>query len=324
MTVGEIQAFLGEDWERMRTLLRETLRSDVEILDRTNASLLANGGKMLRPMLSLLVSKACGGIDEECVRVAVASELLHNATLLHDDVLDDGQCRRGAPTVLSTLGAKPSVLIGDFWLVKTMTTVLHCGEHFSEVSDLFSRTEQDLVEGELLQMAKAGSGDTSEEDYMKIIYLKTASLFQTVCASAAIAAEASESYVAALKEYGRLLGMAFQIKDDIMDYEGGPLGKPAGADLKEGKITLPLLGALGKLEKTRADEVRELVAQAPQRPENCVEVSELVKALDGTLYARRRLEDFVNRAKDALSVLPASRAKEYLLQLADFCAYRES
>ena len=256
MSVKEIQAYLGEDWSKVKALLDESLHSQVEILDRTNSALLANGGKMLRPMLSLLVSKACGKVNDECIRVAAASELLHNATLQHDDVLDDGRFRRGAPTVFSTLGAKPSVLIGDFWLVRTMTTVLHCGEHFREVSDLFSKTEQDLVEGELLQMAKAVSGDTSEDDYMKIIYLKTASLFQTICSGAALAAGAPEGCANALKEYGRLLGMAFQIKDDILDYEGESLGKPVGADLREGKITLPLIGVLRKVDAARESEIR--------------------------------------------------------------------
>ena len=323
MSVKEIQAYLGEDWSKVKALLSESMHSQVEILDKTNSSLLANGGKMLRPMLSLLVSKACGGINDEGIRVAAASELLHNATLLHDDVLDDGRFRRGAPTVFSTLGAKPSVLIGDFWLVRTMTTVLHCGKHFREVSDLFSKTEQDLVEGELLQMAKAGSGDTSEEDYMKIIYLKTASLFQTVCAGAALAAGAPSGCVAAVKEYGRLLGMAFQIKDDILDYEGESLGKPTGADLKEGKITLPLIGALRKLDPVRESQVRQMVLDIPGKGGDCTAVAALVREFDGTGYAGIRLEEYIRKAKEALGVLPDSQAKGYLLQLADYCAYRQ-
>ena len=322
MTVGQIQAFLGEDWKRVQTLLKESLRSDVELLDRTNASLLDNGGKMLRPMLSLLVSKVCGGINDECVRVAAASELLHNATLLHDDVLDDGRCRRGMPTVLSTLGAKPSVLIGDFWLVKTMTTVLHCGPHSTQVSDLFSKTEQDLVEGELLQMAKAASGDTSEDDYLRIIYLKTASLFQTVCAAAALAADASEQEAQAVTEYGKLLGMAFQIKDDILDYEGDSIGKPVGADLKEGKITLPLLGALSKVDAERESEIRKVVSAVPQQPGVFATVSEMVRKLDGTGYAHLKLQEYVKQAKEALATLPDTQARNYLLQLADYCTYR--
>lgn len=323
MNAGEIQAYLGEDWKKVQELLREALRSDVEVLDRTNASLLANGGKMLRPMLSLLVSRACGSVSEECVRVAAASELLHNATLLHDDVLDDGRCRRGAPTVLSTLGAKPSVLIGDFWLVRTMAMVLHCGPHSNEVSDMFSKAEQDMVEGELLQMAKVGSGDTSEEDYMKIIYLKTASLFQAVCASAALAANASGSDARAVEEYGKLLGMAFQIKDDILDYGSSSLGKPVGADLKEGKITLPLLGALMKVDKAEESEIRKKVSSIPRQPGNHAGVAEMVEALDGKGYARRKLEEYVSLAKDAIGVLPQTQAKEYLLQLADYFSYRQ-
>ena len=323
MSVKEIQAYLGEDWSKVKALLSESLHSQVEILDKTNSSLLANGGKMLRPMLSLLVSKACGGINDEGIRVAAASELLHNATLLHDDVIDDGYFRRGAPTVLSTLGAKPSVLIGDFWLVRTMTTVLHCGKHFREVSDLFSKTEQDLVEGELLQMDKARNGDTSEEDYYRIIYLKTASLFQTICSGASLAAEASASCAAAVKEYGRLLGMAFQIRDDMLDYEGESLGKPTGADLKEGKITLPLIGALKKVDPEQESRIRQMVLAVPGQGGDFTAVTDLVKELDGTGYARQRLEEFVSGAKDAAGVLPDSQAKEYLLQLADYCAYRQ-
>ena len=323
MTAKEVRDYLGQDWDRVEALLAGSLRSSVEVLDRTNASLLANGGKMLRPMLALLAGRACGGVSEDGIRVAVASELLHNATLLHDDVLDDGRCRRGAPTVLSTLGAKPSVLIGDFWLVRTMTTLLGCGKHFRELLELFSLTEQDLVEGELLQMQKASSGDTSEEDYMRIIDLKTASLFRTVCAGAAIAADAPAALTETFLEYGRLLGLAFQIKDDIMDYEGGPMGKPSGTDLREGKITLPLLGALGRADAPEAEQIRRFVSEMPENPGNCAAVADFVRSLDGTGYARQRLDYYIGRAKDTLGVLPESQAREFLMQLADYCAYRQ-
>ena len=322
MGIKGIQEFLGEDWSKVEALLRGSLHSSVELLDRTNAHLSSNGGKMLRPVLSLLVSKACGTLNDDCIRVAASSELLHNATLLHDDVLDDSSVRRGAPTVLSTLGAKPSVLIGDFWLARAMDLVLRCENHSREILTCFSDTVQDLVEGEMLQMTKAGSGDTTEDDYLKIIYLKTASLFESVCTGAAIASESGSDSAAAVKKYGRLLGMAFQIKDDILDYEGEALGKPTGTDLKEGKITLPLLGAFKKMDGSQESEIRRRVSAFPPQPEDCREISDMVKTLDGAGYARIRLEEYVSQAKEALSALPDSPAKGCLLELADYCGYR--
>ena len=322
MIIKEIQEYLGEDWNKVEALLKESLHSRVEVIDRTNALISSNGGKMLRPVLSLLVSKACGAVNDDCVRVAASSELLHNATLLHDDVLDDSCCRRGAPTVLSTLGAKPSVLIGDFWLARAMALVLGCEAHSKEILACFSKTVQDLVEGEMFQMTKARSGDTTDEDYLRIIYLKTASLFQGVCSGAAMTAGCDGDCADAVTEYGRLLGMAFQIKDDILDYEGESLGKPTGTDLREGKITLPLLGALKKVDKLREGEIRKKVAGLPMAGE-CEEITEMVKTLDGTGYARVRLEEFVNQAKEAIRILPDSQAKGYLLELADYCAYRQ-
>ena len=322
MAVKEIQEFLGEDWSKVEALLKESLHSRVEVLDRTNAFLSSNGGKMLRPMLSLLVSKACGVVNDDCIRVAAASELLHNATLLHDDVLDDSYCRRGSPTVLSTLGAKPSVLIGDFWLARAMALVLGCEARSKEILACFSKTVQDLVEGEMLQMDKARSGDTTEDDYLSIIYLKTASLFQAVCSGAAMAAGSDAGSAAAAAEYGRLLGMAFQIKDDILDYEGESLGKPTGADLKEGKITMPLLGAFRRMDSRREKEIRKMVSAIPQAGE-CKEISDLVKKLDGAGYAGGRLEEYIRQAKDAAGALPASQAKDCLMELADYCAYRQ-
>ena len=322
MDPGQIRQFLGDDWTRAEALFKETLHSDVARLDKTNCYILENRGKMLRPALSLLVSRACGKPSEESVKVAVAAELLHNATLLHDDVLDDGSLRRGVPTVASMIGTKPSVLIGDFWLVKAMKTVLDCTRHTRQMADLFSKTVLDLVQGEMLQMEKAASGDTTEEDYLQIIYYKTASLFETVCAGAALSVDAPEQYAAAVSEYGRQLGLAFQIKDDILDYEGDALGKPVGADLRERKITLPLLGALKKVDALQEARIRQMVCDIPSQEENSRAVAGMVESLQGTRYAALRLEEYVSGAKDALHPLPDSEEKELLLRFADYCAYR--
>ena len=322
MDIRQVRHFLGEDWKKVEALFEETLHSDVHLLGRTHGYIRSNQGKMLRPVLSLLVSRACGTPGGDSVKAAVAAELLHNATLLHDDVLDDSTRRRGAPTVMSMLGAKASVLVGDFWLVKAMKTILACENHTKELSDIFAKTVLDLVEGEMLQMEKAGSGDTSEEDYLRIIYYKTASLFEAVCSSAALSVEAPQEAREAVTLYGKLLGMAFQIKDDILDYDGDALGKPVGADLREQKITLPLLGALRQMDADRETEVRQMVAGIGEHPSNCVRVAEMVRTLKGTNYAAERLEEYVKEAKESLRALPASEEKKMLLGIADYCAYR--
>ena len=325
MMLDEIKTFLGKDWKDTDARIRTSLGSDIDLLNKTNAAILSNNGKQLRPMVSLLVARACSGgrCTEDSIRFAAASELLHNATLLHDDVVDGSDKRRGMPTVMSLLGGPASVLIGDFWLVKAIKCILASPTHSEEVTRIFAKTLSDLAEGEMLQLQKSASGDTDEDDYLRIIYSKTASLFESACISAAISVEASPEVVEAVREYAVSLGIAFQIKDDILDYEGEALGKPTGTDLKEGKITLPLLGAFKKMDDRQEKEIRRMVSALPQQPEGCREISATVKALDGTGYAGLRLEEYVSQAKEAVGVLPDSPAKSCLLELADYCRYRK-
>ena len=180
MDLNEIKSFLGDDWKKVLEKIDEQLGSDIEVLDSTNRQILSHSGKQLRPMLSLLVARACsaGRITEASVCYAAASELLHNATLLHDDVADSSDERRGVPTIRSVMGASVSVLVGDYWLVKAMECILSCHTSLDgRVIRLFSRTLSDLAEGEMLQLQKAWSCYKNEEDYMRIIFNKTATLF---------------------------------------------------------------------------------------------------------------------------------------------------
>lgn len=317
--------FLGEDWTTMVGMMRESLRSDIPLLNRTNEAVLSNGGKMLRPMLSLLTARACGGrAVEASLRYAAASELLHNATLFHDDVADASNERRGAPTVAFLLGNTASVLLGDFWLVKAMEQILSTGELGNSVIRVFAKTLSDLAEGEMLQLEKAKLCDTSREDYFRIIYSKTASLFEAACVSAAMSVGASDEVVAAVREYGVSLGLAFQVKDDIMDYASdAPIGKPVGVDLMEQKITLPLLAALSSVDDGRNKAVRQLVRDIHSRPETCAEVRLFVEENDGIGRAKESLDELIVKAKAALSPLPESEEKHMLEQLADYTAYRD-
>ena len=326
MNRAEVIGYLGQDWKRCCERMNRALESDIDLLNRTNTSILEHSGKMLRPMLSLLVARALSSdsepLSEDSIRYATAVELLHNATLLHDDVADCSDTRRGVPTVMSLLGGPAAVLVGDFWLVRAVDEVLSAESHKLEVIALFSKTLSDLAEGEMFQLQKAGSDDTTEDDYLRIIYSKTASLFVTACVSAAKSVNASPEDEEMMRRYAKALGIAFQIKDDILDYAGGDLGKPVGQDLREQKITMPLLGALSSADSSTEQEIRSLVRGAADSKENCSRVLEFVGQRGGLEYARRRLDDYVRDAVSALAPLKPSQAKEYLVALAEYTASR--
>ena len=320
--IREIKAYLAGPMQEVSTLLEVSLKSDIALLDATNRSLLSQGGKLMRPMLSLLSAGACGGINADSVRFAAASELIHNATLLHDDVVDGASVRRGKPTVMSILNGPASVLVGDFWLVKAIRCILDADRYSERAIRLFSKTLSDLAEGEMLQMQKASDCDTTREDYIRIIYSKTASLFEVAALSGAVSAEAPEEWTAALAGYARNLGLAFQIKDDIFDYTGGDaLGKPVGIDLREQKITLPLLCALDSAPE-EAPAIRTLVGQISDHPELADNVRSFVLDHGGVEKAVDEMDKYIAEAVFCLEELPQSPEKSYLADLARFVGER--
>ena len=318
----EIIALLGGDWDRMRGIIRSTLGSDVPLLDEINTSILDNAGKMLRPLLTLLFARICNGgqTSEESLKNAAAVEILHNATLLHDDVADEAMTRRGIPTVLSRLGAVPAVLVGDFWLASAVT-LLSDSSDMKWTLDEFAHTLTNLAEGEMLQQQKAFTSDTTVEDYLRIIYCKTASLFVTACECGAKSVKADSAQMQAAGRYGKALGLAFQIRDDILDYSGDEkTGKPVGVDLQEQKITLPLLGALS----ASADEAqwRKKIHDIPTHPEFCGQIRRFVLSEGGVEYAEEKLNAYVADALQALEVFPDCREREILAYIAEDNAVR--
>jgi octaprenyl-diphosphate synthase len=320
--IREIKVYLAGPMQEVSTLLEASLKSDIVLLDATNRSLLSQGGKLMRPMLSLLSAGACGGINADSVRFAAASELIHNATLLHDDVVDGASVRRGKPTVMSILNGPASVLVGDFWLVKAICCILDADRYSERAIRLFSKTLSDLAEGEMLQMQKASDCDTTREDYIRIIYSKTASLFEAAALSGAVSAEAPEEWTAALAGFARNLGLAFQIKDDIFDYTGGDaLGKPVGIDLREQKITLPLLCALDSAPE-EAPAIRTLVGQISDHPELADNVRSFVLDHGGVEKAVEEMDKYIAEAVFCLEELPQSPEKSYLAELARFVGER--
>ncbi len=325
MDFNSIKEYLKEDLQKVNSVMVSSLSSEISLLDSTNKTLMSRSGKQIRPVLGLLVARACSGgfISKDTINYAAASELLHNATLLHDDVADNSPMRRGEPTVMSLLGGRASVLLGDYWLVKAMDVILAGGNSANKVMRIFASTLSDLAEGELLQLQKADSGDTQETDYYKIIYNKTASLFVASAVSAALSVGASDEKVKAVREFAKCLGLAFQIRDDIFDYqENTSTGKPAGMDLKERKITLPLLGALAQSDADKASEVRRMVCGIDEHPEYQSQILSFVKSNGGVEYARKRLGEYVDKAKIALRQLGASEAVSMLSDIAEFTAER--
>lgn len=309
---------LGADLNTMGEALKASLHSDVPLLNSINEDIMSRSGKMLRPTVAVAMARACnhGICTAEGIRYAAAVEILHNATLLHDDVADTASTRRGAPTVYSAYGPTPAVLVGDFWLSRAVR-LLRDSKDLSWIIEVFCQTLTDLSEGEMLQQQKAFLADTTEEDYLRIVYCKTASLFVAACTSAVKSSGGDPAYMEAARNYGESLGIAFQIKDDIMDYScGEEAGKPSGIDLLEQKITLPLLGAIRN--SGREAEIRSLVREIPSKPDNCKILRTIVLENAGLDYAGSRLEDYVSKACMALESLPASKEKDLLADIAKY------
>lgn len=325
MRIDSIREYVGADWTAVKEVISSALESDIDLLNSTNASILSNSGKQLRPLMALLFARACAGgkANEATVRYAAAAELLHNATLLHDDVADDSDRRRGVPTIRSLMGPSVSVLLGDYWLVRAVDLILQECSTDVRVIKIFSKTLSDLAEGEMLQLQKAQSGDTGMEDYLRIVYSKTASLFEAACVSAAVSVSAPEAFEKAARDYAVALGVAFQIKDDILDYDGTEsVGKPLGVDVLEQKITIPLIGAMLNAGQEEEARVRALVKDIVGHPGHKDEIVSFVKENGGLDYAVAELDKYVRKAVQALAPLPASYEKSALEELAYFTAKR--
>jgi len=318
-----IKESLSFEWHSFEDRMTSVLHSDIVLLNRINEYLLANSGKKLRPMLALASAAACGsGVNESAITCAVAAEMIHTATLLHDDVVDESNMRRGALTVRSMFSPGASVLMGDYWLSKAVNLLVSIGN--LEIMSLFAKTIEDLSAGEILQMEKAQTLDTTEDDYFEIIRCKTASLFVSSTVSAAIASGAGHNVINALGEYAHKLGLLFQVRDDILDYsDSSDIGKDSDCDISERKITLPLLCAFVNAPE-RQREIRSMLgnidmsdAGNPANGEIIRKVKSFVIANDGIKSARERMTHFSECAIKSLETLPESKYRQYLAAIAE-------
>lgn len=316
----EARQFLGQAWADFQRCFADSLQTDIPLLKKANAFLLEHGGKKLRPIFTMLIAKALRGhCNEHVISCAAASELLHTATLIHDDVADDAATRRGVPTMKAIYTPTTAVLLGDFWLARAMDLIIDHPD--KRVLHCFSKCLDDLAQGEMLQLERAQKADTKEEDYRQIIYCKTTSLFEAAIVSAAYSVQATEEEVACCQRYARHIGLSFQMMDDILDYSPElSIGKPTGQDIMEKKITLPLL-CLFRIAP--ASVVRD-IRRRMKKPDTALvqDVFSLVRQYGALSLAREWLQEEIRGAIEALAPIPPSEAKSYLEKLAGLMAVR--
>ena len=320
MSIESIQALARDEMAAVDTLIRAELHSDVLLINQISEHIIAAGGKRLRPMLTVLAARAAGYAGQDHTALAAIIEFIHTATLLHDDVVDESDLRRGRKTANALWGNAPSVLVGDFLYSRAFQLMV--GLDSMAIQKRLADTTNRIAEGEVLQLLHVHNPDTDEAAYMNVIERKTAVLFSAATGLAAHLAGADSARCAAMDEYGLHLGLAFQIADDVLDYVGDAvaLGKNLGDDLAEGKATLPLIHALGLAEGAVRDRLRLIIAtgDAAAMPE----VLSAIAGADSLRYSTDKARFHAEAAKAALHTLPDSPWKQALADLADYSVAR--
>ena len=321
LSLSDIRQPVEGELKEFRRYFRKAMRSNVGILDKVTRYVLRQKGKEIRPILVLLSAKLCGGITESSYRAAALVELLHTATLVHDDVVDDAERRRGVFSINALWKNKIAVLLGDFLLSRGLLLALDHEEYdlLHTVSDAVRR----MSEGELLQIEKARKMDIDEEIYFRIISDKTASLIAACMVAGAVSADADADTQAKVRTIGEQLGLAFQIRDDLFDYGTVDVGKPLGLDLQEKKMTLPLIASLQRAEASERKRILKIVRKKKKRSRDITEVGEFVKKHGGLAYARSKMESLAADAAESLSNFPPSDARDALVGLAAYIVARK-
>lgn len=316
----QVRSAIQEDFERLNQSVVESLYTDVDLVENIGQYIIDAGGKRIRPVITLLFSKAFNCKNDNHVLLATIIEYIHTATLLHDDVVDLSTMRRGRPTANAQWGNAPSVLVGDFIYSRAFQLLVKLGR--MDIMALMSETTNRIAAGEVLQLARAGSSSTSQADYFDIIERKTAILFAAACQAAAILTGQSQLRQTACHEYGHNLGMAFQLIDDYLDYTGDAtvMGKNVGDDLAEGKSTLPLILAMQQSSPEDAAIIAHALEQkALDQIEQVVAIVQRTSALDDT---KALALDYANKAQQCLSQLDESIYKQQLIRVADLAVQR--
>lgn len=313
-------AAVEADFNAVNELITENLSSHVPLVEEISQYLIEAGGKRLRPLLVLLAANACGYNEKRHVQLAAIIEFLHTAMLLHDDVVDASDLRRGRKTVNAAWGNPASVLVGDFLHSRAFEMMVDIGN--MRVMEILSRATNTIAEGEVQQLTYVRNPDLTQAAYIEVITRKTAMLFQAASHAGAVLAGAPQPQEEALRDYGLHIGLAFQLIDDVLDYEGetADLGKNVGDDLAEGKVTLPLIIAMQNGNKTQADFVRQAVIDGGV--ENLSRMAETVNETGGLKYTRELAEAECDKALACVERLPESTFRDAMHTLANFAVQR--
>lgn len=321
MTTLPFYTAVTEDFEAVNQLIMRQLHSRVPLVEKIGSYIISAGGKRLRPLVVLLSARACGMNDPRQHSLATIIEFLHTATLLHDDVVDTSDLRRGRSTANALWGNAPSVLVGDFLFTRAFELMVQMGN--MEIMRVLANATNVVAEGEVLQLTKVRDANTDEATYMEVIRSKTAMLFEASAHTGAMLAGAPAEQVEALRRYGDALGIAFQLVDDLLDYTGDAeaMGKNVGDDLAEGKPTLPLIYTMREGTAEQAQLIRQAIQKGGM--DNMEAIQAAVRDSGALEYTDKLARRMSNEAVDLLQVLPESEFRDSLEQLARFAVDRK-
>ncbi len=320
MELEQIQALVAKDMEGVNANIRAQLHSDVILIQQMGEYIVNSGGKRLRPVIAVLSARACGYEGVKHFMAAAIVEFIHTATLLHDDVVDASDLRRGKETANSIWGNEASVLVGDFIFSRSFEMMVEVGD--MRVMEILSTTSNMIAEGEVLQLLNCNEPDTTEEQYMEVIRCKTAKLFGAAAQLGAVLSGQSNEVEQALLEFGMHLGTAFQLIDDVLDYraDADTMGKNVGDDLAEGKPTLPIIQALKKCTPEQSRVLSNIIKTGDR--DQLSQVLEIIDSTSAINYTEQAAIKQAEKAKQLLAVLPDSEYKTALSSLADFSVSR--
>ena len=321
MNIKNIQSLTQQDMTAVNDLIFSKLHSDVALINQLGIYIVNGGGKRMRPLLTVLAARAMGYQGSEHLQLAAIIEFIHTSTLLHDDVVDESNMRRGRETANAMFGNSASVLVGDFLYSRSFQMMSELNN--LQIMDILSDATNIIAEGEVLQLMNCNDPETTEESYMQVIYCKTAKLFEAATRLAAVIAKQDQATETAMQNYGKHLGTAFQLVDDIMDYtaDAQEMGKNVGDDLAEGKPTLPLLYAM----KHGNAQQNALIRSAIENGDGMEHLDEILAAMQQTgslVYTQKKAEQEADKAINAIAALPDSEHKQALISLAHIAANR--
>ncbi len=320
LSLNEIKKPIAADIDVFEERFKASMQSSVPLLDRITHYIVKRKGKQIRPMFVFFAASLCGGITEATHRGAALVELLHTATLVHDDVVDNSYQRRGFFSINALWKNKIAVLVGDYLLSKGLLLSLN-NDDFG-ILKIVSNAVQQMSEGELLQIEKVRRMDIGEPVYYEVIRQKTASLIASCCASGAASAGAGADVVEKMRLFGEKIGIAFQIKDDMFDFGTDDVGKPLGIDIKEKKITLPLIYSLSNSKPAERKRIINLVKNHNDEPAKIAQIISFVKSTGGLQYAGMQMKKYQEEAFEILSTFPAGEARNGLQQLVRYTTER--